>query len=507
MYQWDSLSSLIVMAIFVMTQAIYFLVLAVDAYLFSLPVNWVDTEAASRIPDNDLPYIVMFYPVLRESESVMRTTMLAVADIDYPASRFRVVAIPNWDDHATIKSLRRLRRSFRFLHILVVPPTVQPGWQSVWESWERNPKAYWWHNGNRAGDRNLPPKKTRQLIYGFYKMADGFGAESDFIVSYIDADSAPPRRHFRDGAGGMRQYDVLQATNVAGNLNDSMAASWHAFDHMAWDGFKYKHLSANGRQPYWMLGKGLFFRASDLMALGGFNPWVTIEDPEVGMRFWVNGKRLGIIAAPLIEEVPSTLADGFLQRSRWVCGFFQSLGRPLKAMGMTPWQRFKARLNFVPCLFLAANAVGLPFGVWLAWRYIDGRGVLPDWCIPIASASVAVSAFSMLMHYIFVWKRTALVLDGKKQRLWFMLRVNPLSLLLWWTLWIVPILRGLHMHLSDGGLVWQRTDKSDANHELVRAQLAGPVATAVFVPAPAAGNDRPGATAPVWQPTSQPQGM
>jgi hypothetical protein len=88
-----------------------------------------------------------------------------------------------------------------------------------------------------------------------------------------------------------------------------------------------------------------------------------------------------------------------------------------------------------------------------------------------------------------------------------MLRVNPLSLLVWWTLWIVPLVGGLRMYLSDGGLVWQRTDKSDANHELVRAQLAGPVATAIFVPEPAVASERPVATVPVWQATSQPQSM
>ena len=85
-----------------------------------------------------------------------------------------------------------------------------------------------------------------------------------------------------------------------------------------------------------MLGKGLFFKASDLVALGGFHPWLTIEDPEVGMRFWINGKRLGIIENPLIEEVPTTFVHGITQRKRWVAGFFQSLASPLREMGMTP---------------------------------------------------------------------------------------------------------------------------------------------------------------------------
>ena len=66
-------------------------------------------------------------------------------------------------------------------------------------------------------------------------------------------------------------------------------------------------MSAHGSHPFWVLGKGLFFRVRDLITLGGFHPWITIEDPEVGMRLWNNGARLGIIASPLIEEVPADL--------------------------------------------------------------------------------------------------------------------------------------------------------------------------------------------------------
>ena len=241
--------------------------------------------------------------------------------IDYPRDRFRVVAIPNDDDDLTVRSLRRLAREFPFLEVLEVPATSDPRWQVVWDAWDRCDKAYWWHGGRRAGVRDLPPKKTRQLVYAFYTIARDLRSQrDDFLVNYIDADSCPPPDHFLAAAVGIRHYDVLQAQNIAGNLNNTMAASFHAMDHMAWDGQTYPHLSANGRQPYWVLGKGLFFKASDLVALGGFHPWLTIEDPEVGMRFWTNGKRLGIIENPLIEEVPTTFAHGITQRKRWVAG-------------------------------------------------------------------------------------------------------------------------------------------------------------------------------------------
>lgn len=461
----------IILAVFLATQALYFLSLAVDGYLFSLPVNWVDVEEARRMDPRRYPRIVLFYPVLRELEETMRTTFLSLSEIDYPTDKYCVVAIPNVDDKPTVESLRRLQKQFPFLHIVEVPPTSHPSWQPVWDSWQSHPKAYWWHQGSRRHVRDLPPKKTRQLIYAFYNIAARMQGRGDFLVNYIDADSCPPRDHFLAAAAGIQHYDVLQATNVAGNLNASMAASWHAFDHMAWDGMKYPHLSADGKQPYWVLGKGLFFRASDLVALGGFNPWITIEDPEVGMRFWTNGKRLGVIANPLVEEVPNTIMGGITQRKRWICGFFQSLGAPLRLMGMTRWQRFKAWLNFVPCLSLSTNSIGLPFGVWVGWRYLDGRGVLPEWTLLVAGASLTLSGLLMLSLYRVAWKRTALVLDSFWARVWYMIRVNPLSLMAYWILWLVPLAIGLRMYLRDGGLVWERTEKVDANHDLVRSQI------------------------------------
>ncbi|NJR13900.1 MAG: glycosyl transferase, partial [Phyllobacteriaceae bacterium] len=275
--------------VFMAVQVLYFLTFAIDGYFFTRPVNKVDMADLDGVPQSEYPYIVLFYPVLRELESTMRTTMLALEQLDYPRERYRIVAIPNADDTETVASLRRLQRQFPNLKVHKVPPTTDPSWDVVWKAWDACDKAYWWHRGKRAHNRNLPPKKTRQLIHAFYTVAHAASGRGDFLVNYIDADSCPPSDHFLAAAAGMRSYDVLQAQNIAGNLNESMAASFHAFDHMTWDGAKYPHLSADGRHPYWVLGKGLFFKASDLVALGGFHPWLTIEDPEVGMRFWVNG--------------------------------------------------------------------------------------------------------------------------------------------------------------------------------------------------------------------------
>ena len=455
--------------LFIVGQILYLMTFLVDIYFFSLPVNKVDPTPVRDVAPSNYPYVILFYPVLRELEATMRTTFTSLKRLDYPRDRFKVVAIPNESDGATIASLKILQTEFPFIDLLTVPPTTAPSWDVVWSAWDANPKAYWWHKGKRAGVRDLPPKKTRQLIFAFYTMAERYKDEPNLAINYIDADSAPPADHLLSAVNGLRDYDVLQATNVAGNLNASMAATWHAFDHMAWDGNKYGHLSANGRQPFWVLGKGLFFKASDLLLLGGFHPWITIEDPEVGLRFWINGKRLGIIENPLIEEVPETLREGFNQRKRWVAGFFQTLSKPLSEMNYTPWQKFKAWLIFIPCLSLWVNSIGVPTGIWALVMLFLHKHYVPEWTLWLAAVNLTAFAISLCFLYIKIWPRTGLVLNSFGSRLWYMLRINPVSAMIWWVIWIIPLAVGLRMFLKDEGLVWQRTEKTDANQVLVRS--------------------------------------
>lgn len=462
-----SVGEQILIIAFIVTQLLYLATFLIDGYIFSRPVNRVDMADAQRLAPATLPQIVLLYPVLNELEATMRSTFLALRDIDYPQGRYRVVAVPNANDSDTIAALRRLQGEFAFLEVLEVPPTTDGSWQVVWSAWDANPHAYWWHKGARAGERALPPKKTRQLIYAFYTIAQSAGG-SDFLVNYIDADSVPPRDHFMAGAAGMQRYDVLQSTNVAGNLLASLPAAWHAFDHMTWDGRKYAHLSADGRHPYWVLGKGLFFRASDLLELGGFHPWITIEDPEVGMRFWKNGRRLGVIEGALVEEVPDTFAKGIRQRKRWVAGFFQSLGEPLDRMGFTRGEKVKAWLNFIPCLSLWINAIGIPVGIWAIVKFAQGDSPLPLWTVILAGINVTLYAVSLVLLYTATWRRTALVLARRRDRLAYMALINPLFLFVWWLLWVVPLLIGWMMYRRDSGLVWERTEKIDANAALVR---------------------------------------
>ena len=456
---------------FIAVMLVYLLSYTPDMFWFSRKVKKVDMSKASELDPllkSDWPYIVLFYPILKELEETMDTTFASLAKLEYPRYRYKVVAIPNDNDHVTIAALKRLQIKYPFVELVEVPPTDNPAWNIVWNSWSHNPHAYWWTKGKRAMSRNLPPKKTRQLVYAFYQQT--LTIKEDFLVDYIDADSCPPKDHFIAAALGMRQgFDVLQSQNVAGNLNESMAASFNAADHFHHDGFKYPHQSYGG--PFWVLGKGLFFKSSDLLELGGFNPWVTIEDPEVGMRFWKNGRRLGIIEGSLIEEVPNTFKKSVTQRKRWVAGFFQSLTTPLTYMNYTFKEKFLAWMIFMPCLSLAFNIIGIPVSIWESYRFFTGTSTLPEMTMYLSILSATFFSVSLGAFYINTWKRTRLVLTSFWARAYYMLRINPIFMMLWWFWWTVPLIIGFYMFLRDKGLVWERTEKLDKNRELVQERI------------------------------------
>lgn len=455
------MTGMILVSALIVVQLVYLVAVLITFWFFTQRVDLVDRRAA--LPAT-LPDIVLFYPVLNELEGTMRTTFTGLAKAEYPG-RVRVISIPNANDAETIASLQRLQHEFAFLEVMPVPPTTDSSWNTVWSHWDTNPNAYWWHHDKRAGSRDLPPKKTRQLIWAMYQVAPG---NEHALLSYIDADSIVPEDYWRTAAIGMQSYDVIQNTNITGNLLATWPASFYANDHISWDSTLYKHMTARGRQPFYVLGKGLFFRFRDLIELGGFHPWLTIEDPEVGMRMWTNGRRLGVVESPLIEEVPATWSQGVTQRKRWVAGFYQSLGRPLTRMGMTPAQRFRARLNFVPCLSLGFNPIGFAVGIWAVVAVVITQGTaLPLQVNVLATTTMTLAVLLMIVAMVRAWQASKDVLPRRRDRLRFVARVNPLFVLVYWLWWSIPLAKGLVMYVRDTGLVWERTEKINSNQPLV----------------------------------------
>ena len=106
---WVAYTPVALLTLYFLTQGLYSLSLLVDCYIFSRPVNLVDMSQRDGLVEGskkDYPAIVLFYPVLAEQEAVMRTTMIAFGELEYPKDRYRVIAIPNASDLPTVAALR-----------------------------------------------------------------------------------------------------------------------------------------------------------------------------------------------------------------------------------------------------------------------------------------------------------------------------------------------------------------------------------------------------------------
>ena len=115
------------------------------------------------------------------------------------------------------------------------------------------------------------------------------------------------------------------------------------------------------------------------------------------------------------------------------------------------------------------NAIGAPTGIWAVAMLLMGRHVMPTWTLWLAAINLTALAISLSFLYARTWARTKLVLPSTRERLWYMLRINPVSAMLWWVIWLIPLAIGLWMFLRDEGQVWERTEKIDANRVLVES--------------------------------------
>lgn len=73
----------VALALFFVSQLAYAGSLGLHFFLRTLPRNFVTQQEIDAVDRNYVPFIVLFYPVLKELEGTMRTTFLSISDIDY----------------------------------------------------------------------------------------------------------------------------------------------------------------------------------------------------------------------------------------------------------------------------------------------------------------------------------------------------------------------------------------------------------------------------------------
>jgi glycosyltransferase XagB len=257
----------------------------------------VTPEEVAALDDRDLPIYTVLVPVYKEAE-VLPILVDALGKMDYPRTKLDVIILLEEDDQETQAAARamRLPEGFRALVVPYMKPKTKP----------------------------------KACNYGLLQ------AEGEFLVIY-DAEDVPEPDQLKKAVVVFRRYDerlaCIQSKLNYFNRDQNLLTRWFTLEYSTWFDLLLPGLDNTGA-PIPLGGTSNHFRADLLRELGGWDPFNTTEDADLGLRIFKRGYRTVVMNSTTYEEANSNLYNWIRQRSRWVKGYMQTwlvhMRNPLK---------------------------------------------------------------------------------------------------------------------------------------------------------------------------------
>lgn len=254
------------------------------------------------------PRFTILLPLKREAE-VVRGTVQAVKDLDYPEHLKQVLLIVEETDHITRNTLQHIRLPENF-SLLLIP--------------ERPPFT-----------------KGRALLYGLR------AAQGDYLTIY-DAESRPEPQQMQKAARILSGTDgsvCLQARIRISNPNSNWITRNFAGEYYEWYNRHLQGLSNEGL-PFGLGGNSFFIATEALRQAGAWDPFNVTEDADLAVRLVENGIRLRMLDSETTESCPEHIPEWARQRTRWNKGLFITqlvhLHRSFRSrqFGLSAWIHF-----------------------------------------------------------------------------------------------------------------------------------------------------------------------
>lgn len=336
--------------------------------------RWQRLPAAEQkeLPEAELPFVSVHVPCYNEPPEMMRQTLTALSQLDYP--RFEVLVIDNntrdeavWQPVAAC--CQELGARFRFFHV--------------------DPLS-----GFKAGALNYALERT--------------AAEAE-VVAVIDSDYvvAPDWLRVLVPQFDSDKMAIVQAPQ---DYRDGDENAFKAMCLAEYRGFfQIGMITRNERNAIIQHGTMTMVRRRVLEEVGGWSEWCITEDAELGLRILERGYESCYLPHTLGRGLmPDTFLDYKKQRFRWAYGsvlilrhhMMEMLG--LKASKLTSGQRYHFLAGWLPWF---ADGINMLFNL-LAIAWSVGMVLFPDYVAPphIIFACLPVSLFffkSMKMLFLY----------------------------------------------------------------------------------------------------------
>ena len=333
-YQYQSAVSSVLWIILLAMQAMALLVLLIES-LEIAEILWTKGSKRNFQPlsvggDFDFPKVSLHVPIHNEPPEMVRQTLEALAELDYPDLEVLVID-NNTTDPAVWTPVEddciRLGTRFRFFHL---------------ENWP----------GYKAGALNYALQHT---------------ATDAEIIAVIDSDYIVSSDWLKSMVPYFEKADVGFVQSPQ-NYYDWRENGFKAI--CQWEYAGFFHIGMVQRNEYNAIiqhGTMTMIRKSALKEVGNWGEWCICEDSELGLRLYQAGYDSVYVKDTFGKGVtPDTLSGYLNQRHRWVYGGMQILKRhwrsllPVKKSTLTPAQRYYFIAGWLPWL---SDALALMFTI------------------------------------------------------------------------------------------------------------------------------------------------
>jgi cellulose synthase/poly-beta-1,6-N-acetylglucosamine synthase-like glycosyltransferase len=323
----------------------------------------ISAEEIAAIVDESLPVYTVLVPVYKEPE-VVGHLIGALKALDYPQHKLDVILLLEEDDTATLNAARAARPpvTWRFL---VVP-------------------------------NSLPRTKPKACNYGLVF------ARGEFLVIY-DAEDLPLPDQLKMAVAAFRksgpEYMCFQAALNYFNADENLLTRMFTLEYSYWFDYLVPGLDRLNL-PIPLGGTSNHFRVETLRELGGWDPYNTTEDADLGIRASAQKLRVGFINSTTYEEANNEPRNWIRQRSRWVKGYMQTFlvycRHPLDLMrriGVRDFCSFALFIGGTPVTFLVSPVLYALFLLWLITKTHLVAPLFPDWVLYTALANLLIGNF------------------------------------------------------------------------------------------------------------------
>ncbi|MCB0828199.1 MAG: glycosyltransferase [Solirubrobacterales bacterium] len=327
----------------------------------------MDTSPATlqAMDERDLPMYTILVPLFKEAE-VIPYLVAGIESLDYPKTKLDVRLLCEEDDPETLEAILSLDLPPHFNPIVV--PASQP---------QTKPKA---------------------CNYGL------LGAKGEYVVIY-DAEDRPDPEQLKKAVlmfeAGDDSIACIQAKLNFFNQQTNMLTRWFSIEYSMLFDLVLPGLDAR-HDPIPLGGTSNHIKLSELVEVGGWDPYNVTEDADLGVRLHQAGYRTTMMDSTTYEEANTNLGSWVRQRSRWIKGYIQTwlvyMRNPFQLLSSVG---FKAFMSFQ--LLIGGTFIFLinPFFWFLTTLFALTQAgfiekLFPGWVYYLAAALLFLGNFTFM---------------------------------------------------------------------------------------------------------------